>query len=290
MGSLNWLRTYMMTCADPKTGKGFVIGNTRNAEQIVLRVSFSVEKSDSETANNGKITVWNLSPENRKTLETKDCNVILTSGYDMANAIIIQGSVVSGISSKEDADIVTEVEVVDGRVALRDTVVTVSLNGVVDSKTLYDYVSKQMGVTVLYSPTLVCKPYPAGFSFVGKARQALDKITEYNGHKWTLQNGVLQITNPNEPISVKAYVLSSKTGLIGIPKRITLDDNKTKGQNQTGYEVSYLLNAAIGINDLVVLQTKDVQGTFRVMKIQIEGDNFESSENSWTCTAQIVAV
>lgn len=63
----NFIRTYVMKVG--QSGKnGFEIGNIHSAEEIPLHISFSVEKSDSETSNTATIKVWNLSPKSLKPL------------------------------------------------------------------------------------------------------------------------------------------------------------------------------------------------------------------------------
>ena len=61
------------------------------------------------------------------------------------------------------------------------------------------------------------------------------------------------------------------------------EENKT----QIGWEITYLMNAAIGVNDYIKLESKKASGVFRVSKIKIEGDNFGER---WVCTAEILEV
>ena len=104
------------------------------------------------------------------------------------------------------------------------------------------------------------------------------------GHAWTIQNQVLQITMPGKPIETQGYLLSSETGLIKIPKRITIGSGE---ESKTGWEVEYLLNGAIGINDIVELRSKTVSGYFLVHKVTIDGDNMSGD---WVCTAQLLKI
>ena len=83
------------------------------------------------------------------------------------------------------------------------------------------------------------------------------------------------------------YVLSSDTGLIGTPKRIVIGSNKENEKAQTGWEVEYLLNGAIGINDTVQLESHMARGYFRVHKVTFDGDNMEGD---WVCTAQLLEI
>ena len=45
------------------------------------------------------------------------------------------------------------------------------------------------------------------------------------------------------------------------------------------------MNGAIGVNDIVQIQSKSVNGYFLVRKVTFDGDNLEGD---WKCTAQII--
>lgn len=291
MAQENFIRRYLM-----KAGKmghnGFQIGQTSDSNPHALHISFSVEKSTSETANTAKVQVWNLSPANLSILDTKDCVIELQAGYANHIALILAGNVVTVSTEMDGADRMTEIEVVDGRVALRDTYISISLSGRVDSKEVFDQIAGAMGVSVVYSNGCKFKVLPHGFSFVGPAKTALKKLCKTCGLSWSIQNSVLQIRKPNEPITTRGYLLSTDTGLLEVPKRITIssegdDSGSGKSNSQIGYEVKYFLNGAIGVNDYVKLESDKVRGYFRVYKLTIDGDNLEGD---WICTAQLLEV
>lgn len=291
MAQENFIRRYLM-----KAGKmghnGFQIGQTSTENPHALHISFSIEKSTSETANTAKVQIWNLSPANLSILDTKDCVIELQAGYANHIALILAGNVVTSSTEMDGADRMTELEVVDGRVALRDTYVEISRSGRVDSKEVFDEIAGAMGVSVIYSKGCKFKVLPHGFSFVGPAKTALKKLCKTCGLSWSIQNSVLQIRKPNEPITTRAYLLSSDTGLLEVPKRITIssegdDSSSGKSNSQIGYEVKYFLNGAIGVNDYVRLESDKVRGYFRVYKLTIDGDNLEGD---WICTAQLLEV
>ncbi len=107
------------------------------------------------------------------------------------------------------------------------------------------------------------------------------------GHIWSIQNGVIQITKKGTPVNTKGYLLSHDTGLIGIPKRITIAQDSDSKQDRIGYEIQYFLNGAIEVNDTVKIKTEELQGYFRVEKVTIDGDNMEGD---FLCTAQVIEV
>lgn len=283
MANENWMRTYVMRCG--KMGnKGFEIGNIDSPTQDCLHVSFSVEKSSAEDPNSAKVQIWNLSPKNLSILETKDCIVELKAGYGNNRSLILVGNVSSAITTLDGADRLTELEVVDGLVELRDTNISVSINGKVNLKTVYQKIADAMGISVKFAGDLSFKKLPNGFSYVGKAKGALQKAAKYSKHKWSIQNQVLQITNPGRSITTQGYLLSSDTGLINIPKKITIGSGE---ETKTGWEVEYLMNGAIGVNDIVQLKSKAVNGYFLVYKVTMDGDNMEGD---WICTAQLLKI
>lgn len=291
MAQENFIRRYLM-----KAGKmghnGFQIGQTSTENPHALHISFSVEKSTSETANTAKVQIWNLSPANLNILDTKDCAIELQAGYANHIALILAGNVVTSSTEMDGADRMTEIEVVDGRVALRDTYISISRSGKVNSKEVFDQIAGEMGVSVVYSKGCKFKTLPHGFSYVGAAKTALKKLCKTCGLKWSIQNSVLQIRKPNEAITTRAYLLSPDTGLLEVPKRITIsaesdDSSNGKSNSQIGYEVKYFLNGAIGVNDYIRLESDKVRGYFRVYKLTIDGDNLEGD---WICTAQLLEV
>lgn len=286
MSGDNWKRQYTMKIG-PKNSSGFEIGNIGEQKADVLHVSFNIEKGDTESANTGKIQIWNLSDANLKILEAKDCIVELRAGYGNTKNLITVGTITAVTTTMENADRMTELEVVDGRVETRDTYISISYNGITNSKTIYDYVADAMGMAVVYGDDIAFKDIPNGYSYVGKAEAVLHKISALCGHSWSIQNGVLIITTKNKPLSSRGYLLSSETGLINVPKRITIGSETNNDKAQVGYEVDYFLNGAIGVNDAVELRSKTASGYFRVYKVTIDGDNMDGD---WICTAQLLEV
>ncbi len=285
MAETNFLRRYILKCGQMgKKAGGFQIGNFQDARQEALHISFSIEKSNAESPNDAKIQIWNLSDQNLRILETKDCVAELRAGYEDSMTLLIVGTITSVITTMENADRMTELTVVDGRVALRDTTISISLNGKVNTKEVYQRIAQAMGVSVVFAKDLSFGTIPNGFTYVGKAKNALQKIAKRCGHNWTIQNQVLQVTLPGRPVSTRGYYLSSGTGLLGIPKRVTIGSGK---EAKSGWEVDYLLNGAIGINDVVCLNSRITDGYFLVQQVVMDGDNLEGD---WICTAQLLKI
>ena len=282
----NFDRQYRLA-AGAAGGIGFEVGETSKAQPVALHVNFSLQKSDLETQNTGRVTLWNLNPSQLATLNEKDCVVSLKAGYGSKLALIFAG-IVSYVSTTIDsADRKTEIEVIDNLVEIRDTYVSVSYNGTVNWKTIFDDVATQMGVAVSYSYNAEFVDISNGFSFVGLARDIMTKGCKCCNLSWSLQNGVMQVKKPGDVISREVYVLSPDTGLLGIPARVVITQDEATGKNTLGWDVEYFLNGAINIDDYVKLESETVTGYFRVYSLEISGDNVSGD---WICKARLLEV
>ena len=285
-----WDRQYRLS-AGAAGSTGFEIGE---GSPMPLHISFSLEKADVQSPNTAKISLWNLSPAHLATLNRKDCVVTLKAGYGSSMPLIFTGTVTNVETESDGADTRTDLEVLDGRKELRDTYVTLSYLSTINSKKVIESVAGEMGLPVVFSEQAQFIDLP-DYSFVGPGKDTLDRICNTNKLVWSIQNGILQVRGPNEPINMRAFLLSPKTGLVDVPKKLTKGEknsgnataNSQENKNQTGWEITYLMNAAIGVNDYVKLESKKASGVFRVSKIKIEGDNFGER---WTCTAEILEV
>ena len=282
----NFDRQYRLA-AGQAGGTGFEIGETSKTQPVPLHVNFSLQKSYLETQNTGRVTVWNLNKSQLAVLNEKDCVVSLRAGYGNQIPLIFAGIVSYVCTSLDSADRKTEIEVIDNLVEVRDTYVTVSYNGTVNWKTIFDDVAAQMGVAISYSYNAEFVDIANGFSFVGLARDIMTKGCKCCNLSWSLQNGVMQVKRPGDVMSKEVFVLSPDTGLLGIPARVVLTQEDATATNQLGWDVEYFLNGAINIDDYVKLESETVIGFFRVYSLEISGDNISGD---WICKARLLEV
>ena len=269
--------------AGPAGGAGFVVGAMTEENPTALHVRFLINKCDSETPNTATISLWNLNPSQLAVLNRGGCIVTLRAGYGQHRALVFVGAVTYIETSLDKGDRETYIELADGRVELQDCYVSQSYAGQINTKKIIQDVATQMGVAVSFS-------YNAGFinlngfSFVGPARVALDKACASSNLQWGIQNGILQIKRRNDTMTREVYLLNPESGLLGIPKKITYAA-EGDAEEQSGYEVEYLLNGAIGIGDFIRLESMVVKGYFRIKTLELRGDNLEGD---WICTAKLI--
>lgn len=282
----NFDRQYRLSCG-PAGGKGFEIGAVSEDQPIPLHIAFSLQKTDLTTQNTGKVSIWNLNKEHLSVINQSDCCLVLRAGYGNRISLIFAGVISFVSTSMENADQMTEIEVVDNLIEIRDTYVSISYRGKVNWKTIIENVAAQMGVVVSYSYNAKFVDVSNGFSYVGLAKNILDKACNCCGLAWSIQNGVLQIKKPNDVMSKEVYLLSAETGMIGSPVRVAIAQSDDTGENTLGWDVEYFLNGAINIDDYVRLESEAVTGYFRVYSLDIQGDNISGD---WICKARLLEV
>ena len=271
----NWIRAYELT-AGPAGGEGFSINS--------LKINFSLSKTEDETCNNITISIWNLNAEHRAILDQKDCVVSLRAGYVGNVKDIFTGYVVFAEGEVDGADFVTRLTIVDGRVQCRDTQISKTYSGTVNSKDMFDNIASVMGIPIKYADDVTHFGL-TDYSFCGNATVMLDELCSSGGLSWSIQDGTLEIKKKFGTMNSTAYRISAETGMIGIPKKIRLSSENSVDNDAYGYQVSFFLNADIKISDFVYLDSKHVQGYFRVSELSMSGSNLDGD---WTCTATLL--
>lgn len=277
---------------------GFEVGAPSQPHNTALHISFSIERTDASALNTTKISLWNLNQTQLDTLSRTNCSIELCAGYMNRLPCIFRGTVTNVVTELDGADRMTEIEAIDGFAEIKDTFVTMSYRGKTKVNVVLESVALKLSLPIVYSKSakkmVADAEFSSGYYYVGAAKNVLTAACNTAKVSWSIQNGTLQIRKAGEPITDTAQILSSETGLIGVPKKI-YNSAVAAGENTGsslqdslfGYEVVYLLNGAIGVNDMVKLESKTITGIFRVNKLTIDGDNLEGD---WQCTAQLVEV
>ena len=274
---MSFKRKYMLKAGKPGS-PGF--------ETDRLRIAFSVSRSEDKTGNNATLDVWNLSPAHEEMITSKDCYIEIQAGYEDTQLLtVFTGYVTYGDGELDGADWKVSLEMVDGRVPVRDTRVSKRYTGVTKNRIVIEDIARAMQLTVDFAKDCQYKDFPNGYSCVGQAAVVLDKACAASGLHWYIDNNVLYIKNIAGFNGRKIYVLSAESGLIGYPKKITKSGKSEGDKDVVGYEVRYLLNADIQIGDYVQLRTKRVQGNYRVQSLKIDGD---THSGDWACTATLM--
>lgn len=273
-----------------------------NGTDESLRITFDIDKDLTQQTNKSAISVYNLSESTRKKLEQDDLICILEAGYadDIGLRRIFIGAVTYSTTRREGADKVTELELSDGQIAIRDTVVSLGYSAGVSGDKVINDIASSMGLIVQVASDVEFSSYPSGFSFVGMGRDCLNKVCDASGATWSIQNNVLQIIMSGGSTNLRALVFSADSGLIGSPERIIKavkrpdkeikkkrKVKKEKHEKQAGWKITALLASTINPGDLVRVVSSTVTGWFKVESLKHSGD---SRGNEWYTEMELIEV
>lgn len=268
-----------------------------------LRITFDLEKDAEEEPNFHTIRVYNLKPDNRKEFERTNLRARLYAGYADENGplLIAAGAIVDAYTYYDGPDVVTELRVADGYIEIRDTAVTLGYEAGVSSATILRDVAGQMGLPLLLGEDVPERTWANGFSFYGPARAALHKVVAGAGAEWSIQNQELQIVAKRGTTRRQAFVLAADSGLVGYPERTHANarekarvTDKDSGkdarlvsarQQRHGWRVTSLLLPTINPGDLVKMESRTVDGFYRVESVRHNGDSFDGD---WQTELELV--
>lgn len=258
-----------------------------------FRIVFRIEKSLNPTPNTSTISIFNLSKDSRTRFEAKGAICSLGVGYDGNVEQIFIGNIAKATTKKQGTDWITEIECGDGEKAFKEAKLDVSLPAGANAQDVLGKLGDAFkgvqdgGVTAVKDVLLTqFKSFGTGLVLSGSASEVLDSLTKTVGLEWSIQDGELQILEQDKALLGQAFVASASTGLIGSPGAI-----KTAGQDpqatEGGIEFSMLLQPALKPGRQVRVESELLTGTYRVAKVNHEGD---SHGGSWIskCEAYLI--
>lgn len=231
-----------------------------------MRVQFSADKSVSGGLNKINVKAFNLTKSNREAIQKdedqqKRVPFALRAGYVDQLETIFKGTVFKASSRREGADIVTDIEGIDGGHDFLNSFVSKTTRGkgaAIDG-VLADLPNTGKGKVTESTPLIRPKV------MVGSAMHVLDSIIG-EGESWYVDDEQLYIIKDNESTSRFAPLVNSDTGLIDTPER-----------KQSRVTFTTLLNPAIKIGGLIQLeslQAPQINGVYKVESMGYSGDNY----------------
>lgn len=271
-----------------------------------LRCEFDLTATASKSPNQGTLKVYNAAPDTIAMMETINNVVIIKAGYtqDVGAIQIFAGTVCRSLTYQDGADVITEMELRDSVIPLRDAKVSISYPPNTSAMTVLDGVAKNFGLPIRKNLKVTDKQYPSGFAFNGRVRNAMDMVCNFLGLEWSAQGNEIQIIKKGGVYSDMAVDLNADTGMIGYPRResktmteksaakeglkygqkgivrttIDVADPTSKLKEKTtlevqGYRVKSLMNGALYPGAYVRLTSRGIAGAFfRVEEAHYIGD------------------
>lgn len=232
-----------------------------------LRIKFTIGKTSSTSSNKASITVFNLTPDSRGILDSKDdIQIILEIGYGNNLDTLFIGDMVRSETKKSGPDLITVIEIGDGQKALDESKLDKSYEAGIDLKIVMEDVIDTLKQTANIEVGTLDKIKQDiaqnGYSVSGPAKIVLEQLLEKQGLEYSIQDNELQILSSTEAIDTEAILLTPETGLIGIPIK-----------KEEGIEFKALLQTTkMRPGKSIQIQSNTHNGIFRIRDIKFVGD------------------
>jgi len=265
MGEL-WNRAFTLNLGGTRIASETVDG----ARNELLRVVFKVEASLAKSANTAKIEVYNLAETTRAKVSEKGIATTLEAGYSGRSSQIFGGKLEAGKSKRDGVDWVTSFQSTDGGPQLRAARINLSFKKVAATEA-FQRVVDTLGIGIGNANEKMragnirgkLEQFSNGLVLSGPSQRELDRLARTFGYDWSVQNGQLQLLGPTDAIEPgDAIVLNSDSGMIGSP------ESGEKGI----VEVRSLLIPQLTPGRVVSLESRQINGFFRVEKVTYQGD------------------
>lgn len=260
-----------------------------------LRVTFKAAKTSSSEPNTATVSVYNLAEFSRGRIKAKDQAVILKAGYvDLIEQVC--AGVIKRVEHRRDGvDIVTELEIKDGGQDLLEPEFRRSYTKNTSRRRIVNDIISAMPHTSVghINAASVSGSTTGRLSFSTTAKLALDRLANAWDFEWSIQDGAIQVLDPEgtiEPVTL-AVSLSPTTGLIGSPSRTGQEGRRTsrsrKRKQRAGAKFQCLLRPSIRPGRYVLLESEFVSGAFKVQSVEHNGD---THGNEWFSDVEAVQV
>jgi hypothetical protein len=191
----------------------------------LLKMSFSVEKSANRDPNKAEVKIWNLTSEHRASLQ-KDQPLIIEAGYVGTTEQLFSGDITFVSHVREATDWITTVQCGDGAKQYSSARMNQSFGPGTQMSALLKGAADSLGVGLGNAAQKFSSgnfrggltEFTRGVTVSGRASDVLDKYCTTAGFQWSIQDGQLQVLQPNETTQQDVLSLTADSGLIGSPE------------------------------------------------------------------------
>jgi len=264
----------------------FTIGNVLSGGVIdpvvivesPIRITFVIQKKAYAIANEGKVTLNNLSTSTRQKIQQNRNQIaILETGYKDAGGLQLTfyGDVVDVSHNIEKPEIITTVNIMDGHNALKQKKTSVSYKKGTPISQIIKDCTAALGLPLNASYKYVQLPVQNTLGTLahnGSAAALLDRLCADNNLTWSIQNGSVKIVNQGKHDNTAP--LSSY--LIGSPKRLFKNLISQSLDDFEGYEFNALLMPKCEPYNTVTIQSNEIPKPIKLTAMDVHhvGDNY----------------
>lgn len=252
-----------------------ILSSAGSIEITDLRISFVVKKTLDSSKNEMVLKIYNLNKDTRSRLEEDDVQIVLQAGYADIPEILFVGDITSAIHPRQGADIISTMECGDGNKALKSTFVSESFAPGTTVKDIVNKLGKSFSLPVKELPEGLEDQFANGTSLIGLAKDSLDQLAKSFNFDWSIQDNEVQIIRKQDTTIDEEVVLTSTTGLIGIPEKLVSNINKLPNDpnnKSIGIKAVSLLQPKLLPGRKTKIESKLLTGSYKVENVTHRGD------------------
>lgn len=236
-----------------------------------LRIQFQIEKTSESNSNTSRITIFNLNRENRAFVEQENLDAFLSAGYtpqgqESLVEAIFQGDIKKGkVENKlSGSDWQTTFEVGDGERALVETKFNKSFAKGANLEAVIGEVAESFEKPISTIKGIKNKVFKNGLTLSGSSKDIMDQLSAEAEVEFSIQDDEVVVLPANEDDGEESQFISRDTGLIGSPIK-----------REKGIEFVSALNPKLRPGRKVRIESKFINGDFRIRKVVHDGDTHE---------------
>ena len=223
--------------------------------EIDFRVPFSTNKEPDIS----EVMIYNLTQNSIANIGAK-AYVILNAGYKGDTGNILTGKIENISTAWDGVDKVTTLKVSDGGIDLRGAKASKTYQAGTSASFIMSDMAGMLGLEIGEISPKIDTIYKLGKSIAGSVKPALEQLVKETGSKMYIHKGRLYIRDEQKGTEI-GFLLNSDTGLIGSPEKI---EEEKDGQKVIKYGVNSLLNHKIGTDSIIKVQSRTINGLYRV--------------------------
>lgn len=248
-------------------------GTGQNASDLGLRIQFKISKTLKKHPNTSEITVTNLSPNRRASLQQKGVRLILEAGYQTTGlSRYFAGDVRTVDHIREQADWETKFQLGDGERSWQFSRVRESFSPGTSAADVLKRLGRATGLGVGnldQKAASITAVLDQGFAASGSASAEFDRLVKSIRMGWSIQDGEIQLLDDDDVLDLPIPEITPDSGLIGSPE---MGSPPKKGKPQLVKFKALLLPTKPGAK--VKLKSERYDGYVKVQACEFEGDTF----------------
>lgn len=248
-------------------------------------VTFRVKRTLRPEPNTCEVTVANLSPSTRASIESLDAvRVRIRAGYGDELATIYDGELREVSTTRDGPTITTTIRSGDGERAYRRSRVNRSFAPGSSVEDVMGHLAESMRTGIGNALSAVrdrglagiVDVFESGTVVSGRAADELTRVLDAGNLEWSVQGGALQVLERGAALQTEALRLSSSTGLLGSPS--------VDAKGELRFRAMMIPGIAPGVR--VVIDSEFHRGTYRIETAEFVGD---TSGGEWAveCTGRV---